>query len=69
VLDGVDDRFADRDADPVDGILVEAAQGAQTVTHDLNQVERVEHAEDREADEAARTRHVVWLPRYVSLMR
>ena len=50
VLDGVDDRLADRDADPVQLILVEAGRLADVIADDLHEVEHVERAAELETD-------------------
>ena len=51
VLDGVDDRLADRDADPVDRVLVEARCPPDVVADDLHEVEHLEGAGELEADD------------------
>ena len=57
VLDGVDDRLAHSDADPVDGVLVQAGQLADAVADDLHEVHHVEVAVDLHADGAAAGQH------------
>jgi len=50
MLDGVDDRFAHGDADPVDGVLVEAGQRREAVAHRLDQVQQLEGTRQLEAN-------------------
>src|SRR5207249_8949220 len=44
VLDGVDDRLADGDADPMPRVLVEADAARQVVADHVNEVEHLEGA-------------------------
>ena len=62
VLDGVDDRLADRDADPVDGVLVEAGELTEAIAHDLDEVQHLEIAVDLESDRPAARQHAVQMP-------
>ena len=57
VLDGVDDRFADGDADPVDRVLVEAGELPDAIAHDLDEVQHVEVTVDLQPDGAAACQH------------
>ena len=57
VLDGVDDRLADRDADPVDRVLVQAGELPHAVADDLDEVQHLEVAVDLEPDGAAARQH------------
>ena len=57
VLDGVDHRLADRDADPVDAVLVEAGDLADVVADDLDEVQHLEVAVDLNPDRAAACQH------------
>ena len=57
VLDGVDDRLADGDADPVDRVLVEAGQLPDSIAEDLDEVHHVEVARDLQPDGAAASQH------------
>ena len=57
VLDGVDHRLADGDADPVDRVLVEAGELADAVADDLDEVQHLEVAVDLQADGAAARQH------------
>ena len=57
VLDGVDDRLADGDADPVDRVLVQAGELADAVADDLDEVQHVEVAVDLQPDGAAARQH------------
>ena len=50
VLDGVDDRLAHRDADPVQLIFVEARRLADMIGDDLHEIEHVEGAVEFDAD-------------------
>ena len=59
VLDGVDDRLADRDADPVQRVVVEADVARHVVADDLHEVEHLEGAGELEADDVSAVgRHV-----------
>ncbi len=53
VLDGVDDRLADGDADPVELVLVEADHLADVIADDLHEIEHVESTAELEADRVA----------------
>ena len=53
MLDRVDDRLADRDADPVDRIVVEPGRARDVVAHHLHEVEHVERAVEVETDGVA----------------
>ena len=57
VLDGVDHRFADGDADPVDGIFVEPGQRRQPVAHDLNDIQQLVVTRDLQANRSAARKH------------
>ena len=57
VLDGVDDRLAHRDADPVDRVLVQAGELTDAVAHDLDEVQHLEVTVDLESDGAAARQH------------
>ena len=57
VLDGVDDRFADGNADPVDRVLVEAAELRHAVADHLDEVQHVEVAVNLQSDRAAARQH------------
>ena len=57
VLDGVDHRLAHRDADPVDGVLVQAGQLPDAIADDLHEVHHVEDAVDLQPDGAAAGQH------------
>ena len=46
MLDGVDDRLADGDADPVDRVLVEPAELRHVVADHLDEIEHLEVAVD-----------------------
>src|SRR6266545_5210630 len=46
VLDRVDDRLADGDADPVDGVFVEGGELSHSIAEDLHEVHHVEQARD-----------------------
>ena len=59
VLDGVDDRLADGDADPVDRILVEGGHLPHAIAEDLHEIHHVEEARDLQPDEAAARHHAV----------
>ena len=59
VLDGVDDRLADGDADPVDRVLVEGGQLTHAIAQDLHEIQHVEEAGDLQPDEAAAGHHAV----------
>ncbi len=50
VFDGVDDRLAHGDVDPVPGLLVEAGQASDVVADDLHQVEHLEGAVEIQAN-------------------
>ena len=50
VLDGVDDRFANRHADPVDRVLVEPARAADVIGDDLHEVQHLDRAREFEAN-------------------
>ncbi len=50
VFDGVDDRFANRDADPMHGVFVETDSTGQMVAHDLDEIQHLERAGEFEAD-------------------
>ena len=50
VLDGVDHRLADRDADPVQRLVIEACLPADVVGHHLDEIEHVEGAAEVETD-------------------
>ena len=52
VLDRVDDRLADRDADPVQRVLVEADAARQVIADHLHEVEHLEGAGELEPDDA-----------------
>ena len=56
VLDGVDDRLADGDADPVNGVVVETDVAADVVADDLHEVEHLERAGELEP-QRTRIRH------------
>src|SRR5439155_6006915 len=51
VLDGVDDRLADRNADPVRRILVEADAARDVIAHNLHEVEHLERTGEFEPDD------------------
>src|SRR2546426_1794278 len=57
VLDGVDHRLADRDADPMDRVVVLADTPAHVVAHDLDEVEHLERAREFEANHVTINRH------------
>src|SRR5258708_27217012 len=63
VLDRVDDRLADGDADPVDRILVEGGQLPHAIAENLHEVYHVEEARDLQPDQAATHRH--WRARII----
>ena len=56
VLDGVDDGFADRHADPVQLIVVEAGHATDVVADHLDEIQHVERAGELESD-GVRVRH------------
>ena len=51
VLDRVDHALADRDADPVHRVFVEAEPAAQVIADDLHEVEHVERTAELETDD------------------
>ena len=53
VLDGVDDRLADGDADPVQRVVVEPDMPADVIADDLHEVEHLERAAEIETDGVA----------------
>ncbi len=57
VLDGVDDRLAHGDADPVDGVFVQAGELADVIADDLHEIQHLEVAVDLQPDRAASTQH------------
>ena len=59
MLDRVDHRFANRDANPMDGILIEPGQLTDAVADDLHEIHHVEFAVDLESHSAAAVQHVV----------
>ncbi len=60
VLDGVDHRLADRDADPVQRVVVEADVARHVVADHLHEVEHLERAGELEPDDVlAVCRHVM----------
>ena len=50
VLDGVDDAFADGDADPVNRVFVQADVAADVAAHDFDEIHHVEGAGELEPD-------------------
>ena len=56
VLDGVDDRFADRHADPMLRILVEAEVPSELVADRLDQIDHLEQARELQANGVASIR-------------
>ena len=67
VLDGVDDRLADGDADPVDRVFVEGGQLPHAIAEDLDEVHHVEEAGNLQPYEAAAHRH--WRARIIQYSR
>src|SRR5262245_29863333 len=63
VLDGVDDRLADGDADPMNRILVERRHLSHAIAEDLHEVYHVEETRDLQPDQAAAHRH--WRARII----
>ena len=59
VLDGVDNRLADGDADPVHGVLVEPAEVSHAVADHLDEVQRVVIAMNLELDRTPACQHAV----------
>src|SRR5262249_7286635 len=57
VFDGVDDRFAHGDADPVHRVLVEAGQLSDAIADHLDEVHHVEVAVDLKSNGAASFQH------------
>src|SRR5215471_1098266 len=57
VLDGVDDRLAAGDADPVRRVFVERRHVAHAIAEDLHEVHHVEQARNLQPHEAAGHRH------------
>ena len=57
VLDGVDDRLAHGDANPVDRVLVEAGELRHAVADHLDEVQHVEVTVDLQLDRAAACQH------------
>ena len=57
VLDGVDHRFAHRDADPVDRVFVQPGELADAVAHHLDEVQHLEITVDLEPDRSAAGQH------------
>src|SRR5262245_44786614 len=53
VLDGVDDRFPDRDAHPMHRILVKARHARDVIAHHLHEIEHAEGAVEIDADGVA----------------
>jgi hypothetical protein len=51
VLDGVDHRLADRDAHPMERILVESDTARQVIAHHLDKVQHLERAGELEPDD------------------
>jgi hypothetical protein len=59
VLDRIDHRLADRDADPVRGVLVETDAMGDVIAHGLHDIEHLECVRELELDDAvAVCRHV-----------
>src|SRR5260221_1371358 len=67
VLDCVDDRFADGDADPVDRVLVEGGHLPHAIAEDLDEIHHVEQARNLQPDQAAAHRH--WRARIIQYSR
>ena len=59
VLDGVDHRFANRHADPVGRLVVEAAHLSDVIRQHLDHVQHVEMAGEIETDEIPGGRHAL----------
>ena len=57
VLDGVDDRLAHGDADPVDRVLVQARELPDAIADHLDEIQHVEIAVNLEPDRAAAGQH------------
>jgi len=53
VFDGVDDRLAYRNADPMKGLVVESRLTPDVIAHDLDEVQHVERAVKVEANGVA----------------
>ena len=51
VLDGVDDRFPDRHADPVQRVVVEPDAAADEIADDLDEIQHLERAAELEPDD------------------
>src|SRR5438105_1083816 len=63
MLDGVDDGLADRDADPVDRVLVKGGQLGHSIAEDLYEVHHVEQAGNLQPNQAAARCH--WRARII----
>jgi hypothetical protein len=57
VLDRVDDGLANRDANPVHGVFVEACHVPHVISEDLDEVHHVEEARNLQPYQAAAHRH------------
>ena len=57
MLDRVDDRLADGDADPVHRVFVQAGELTDAIAHDLHEVQHLEVAVDLQADGSAARQH------------
>src|SRR5688572_19894742 len=63
VLDGVDDRFAHRDADPVDRVLVQTRELPDAIAHDLDEIQHFEITVDLKPYGSAAGQHAGrWTP-------
>ena len=57
VLDGVDDRLANRHADPMHRVFVKPEPAAQVVAYELDEIEHVERAAEFQAYDITRRTH------------
>ena len=57
VLDGVDDRFADRDADPMRGVFIERGECRQPVADQLDEIQQLVITGDLQANRPAARQH------------
>src|SRR6266568_384967 len=67
VLDRVDHRFADGDADPMNRVFIEARHAPHSIAQDLHEVDHVEQARDLQPYQAAAHRH--WWARIIQYSR